>query len=126
MSDGVTGRHSVTFSDKTDTGNALVETFLSAQNVNLHPQKLNVNVAAVKARHADGVLFRGDDQFGSGGFRIVDKVDHLLLAVAVVVGKMTLQNQFAAEFLKEKLKARRFCHRGDGSDRRHHPRGRFG
>ena len=56
-------------------------------------------------KQLSGVFFRGDDQFGSGGFRVVDEVDHLLLAVTVMVGEMTLQNQFAAKLLKEKLKA---------------------
>ena len=91
-------------SEEADAGNALVETFLTAEDVDLDTQIIQRHVAAVESGDAHGIFFGGDDHIGAGGFGLIYEVDDLLLGIAVVVGEVIGQDEFCAELFQKAFK----------------------
>ena len=99
---------------KTNSGDALIEVFLSAEDIDFDAEELNINIAAIEARHADGVFFSRDDEFGACCFCIVDEVDEFLLTVAMVIRIVAFENEISAEVFKESFEAGGICDGRDG------------
>ena len=77
---------------------------------------MNIDIAAVEARHSDGVFFCGDDEFSAGSFCVIDKVDEFLLSVTVVIGVVSFENEDSAEVFEESFEAGWVGDGGDGCD----------
>ena len=97
---------------ETNTGNTLVKVFLTAENINFDTQKENRNVKTVKARHTHCIFFRRHDHFRTRRFCIIDKINHFLLAVPVMVRKVTFQHQFRAVLQQEGIETCRIRNGG--------------
>ena len=69
-----------------------------------------------ETRHTDGIFFCCHDHIRPGSFCIVDKVDHFLLTVSVMVRITAFQHEFSPQLFEKTFKTGRICDRGNGSD----------
>ena len=99
--------------NKTDSGNALIEIFLPAENIDFDAKELNINITSIEAGHADGIFFCCDNEFSACGFCIVNKIDQFLLTVSMVVREMAFKHEDSAEVFEETFETGRI---GDGRD----------
>ena len=65
---------------------------------------------------ADGIFFGSYHHFCTGSFSRVDKVDDLLLSIAVVVGEVVFGDKFCTELFEEVFKTFRSCDGGECGD----------
>ena len=99
--------------NKTDSGDALIEIFLPAENIDFDAKELNINITSIKAGHADGIFFCCDNEFSACGFCIVNKIDQFLLTVSMVVREMAFEHEDSSEVFEEAFETGWI---GDGRD----------
>ena len=100
------------------TGDALVETFPSAYDVNLDSHEEHWDVSAVESRNSHRVLLSRHDDFDTRLLGIVDEVNNFLLGISVVIGIVMFVNYFCTCPFKKSLetfRARDSAQCGDSS-----------
>src|ERR1039458_8432886 len=99
-----------------DFAHAIREILGAVEDFYFYPHEIDGQIAPVDFRKTDGVLLRGDDDFGLALFAAVDDVEDFLLGEAVVIGEALGIDQVGAQFDEALLEAFRLGDAAQGGD----------